>query len=160
MNHVLRAWASHHTLNFNADHTPGRIFRGDCLCHQTIDFLGGTARNRCPSLEWVGSMDMYFGLECFLSLNNGLSNVFGKHLDFWPGVCIDALHDFVECIAETRHVYTCLGRIKVGIQVKRGVEPLLVSLVADQDGLGHTDHACTSQSDMDGWLAALNIPIK
>src|SRR5579875_1127508 len=103
---------------------------------------------------------MHLGAKGLLLLHDGFSDMFGEDLNFGPRSGIDALHDFIERVTETRHVNACLPRIEVGIEIECGIEPLLVSLATDQDGLGHADHARASQPHVYRWLAVLNIMFK
>src|SRR5260370_6832338 len=127
MNHILCAGAGNHTFDFNSHHELRVVLSRNGLGKQTIDLLGRAARNRCSSLERIGSTNLYFGTECFLLLNDGFGYMLCKELDSRPRTVTDFLHNLVQRIAKTRHVHTCLDRIRIGVEVKRPIKPLLRS---------------------------------
>src|SRR5712691_6975150 len=160
MHHVLRTWAGNHTLYLNTYHAPTKVLCGDGLRNQTIDFLGWTARDRCPPLEWIGSTDIHVSPESFLLLYNSVSDMFGKQLNFRPGIGINTLHYLLQSITEARHMHARLCRIKVGVEVKGRVKPVLAFRVANQNCFVETNDTCTPKANMHIWFAILNVSIE
>src|SRR5205807_7648029 len=92
--------------------------------------------------------------------DNRSSSMLCQQLDLRPGLLTHLLHHFVQCIAETRHMHASLGCAQICIQVKRGIEPLLMPLVSNQDSLRYAHHSCTSQAHMYGRFPTLDIALK
>src|SRR5579883_2028336 len=101
-------------------------------------------------------MNMDLRAQHLLFFDDGSGDMLGQDLDSWPGLQANLLQHLFQCVAETRHVYPGLGGVQVGIEIKARVKPLLMSLVANQDGFGDGHNARASQAHMYGWLAALN----
>src|SRR5260370_3032436 len=161
MNHILCAGAGNHTFDFNSHHAPRVVISRNGLGKQTIDLVGRAARNRCPSLERVGSTNLYFGTESFLLLNDGFGHMLCKELDSRPRTVTDFLHNLVQRIAKTRHVHTCLDRIEIGVEVKRRIKPLLLSLlISDENGLSDANNTRTTKTYVHSRLAILNVSVE
>src|SRR5215831_19067941 len=92
-----------------------------------IDFLCRETSDRCFSLKWEASSDMYLCMKRFLLFDYGFRYMFCEKLNVWPGITDNIFYHLVKCITKARHMHSSLSSSKIGIQIELCIEPMMLT---------------------------------